>query len=56
MALTLVRPQPRPERVMPRTVSTVVRVSTGPVGVLTVACLLTTGFLVAVSDLVARLG
>ncbi len=56
MALTLVRPEARPERVLPRTVSTVVHLSTGPVGVLTAACLLTAGFLVAVSDLVARLG
>jgi hypothetical protein len=56
MALTLVRPQARPERARPRTLRTVAHVSTGPVGVLTAACLLTTGFLVAVSDLVARLG
>jgi hypothetical protein len=56
MALTLVRPQTRPERALPRTVRTVVHASTGPVGVLAAACLLTTGFLVAVSDLVARLG
>jgi hypothetical protein len=56
MALTLVRPEARAERALPRTVSTVVHVTTGPVGVLAAACLLTTGFLVAVSDLVARLG
>jgi hypothetical protein len=56
MALTLIRPQARHERALPRTVSTVLHVSTGPVGVLATACLLTAGFLVAVSDLVARLG
>jgi hypothetical protein len=56
MALTLARPETRTERTLPRTVSSVVHVTTGPVGILAAACLLTTGFLVAVSDLVARLG
>jgi hypothetical protein len=56
MALTLVRPEARAERALPRTISTVVHITTGPLGVLVAACLLTTGFLVGVSDLVARLG
>ena len=54
MALTLVRPQARPER--DRRLHAAVHVTTGPVGILAAACLLTTGFLVAVSDLVTRLG
>jgi len=54
MALTLVRPQARPER--GRRLHAAVHVTTGPVGILAAACLLTTGFLVAVSDLVTRLG
>jgi hypothetical protein len=56
MALTLVRPQTRSERALPRAVTTVVHVGTGPVGILAAACMLTTGFLFAVSDLVTRLG
>ena len=54
MALTLVRPQARPERA--RRLHTAAHVTTGPVGILVAACALTTGFLMAVSDLVTRLG
>jgi hypothetical protein len=54
MALTLVRPETRDERAS--RLRTAAHVTTGPVGVLAAACLLTTGFLVAVSDLVSRLG
>jgi len=53
MALTLVRPQARHERAR---LHTAVHVTTGPVGILVAACALTTGFLMAVSDLVTRLG
>jgi len=56
MALTLVRPQTRPERALPRTLRAAVDVTTGPAGILAASCLLTTGFLLAVSDLVTRLG
>jgi len=54
MALTLQRP--RTGTVRPSAVRSVVSATTGPVGVLAAACLLTAGFLVAVSDLVTRLG
>ena len=56
MALTLDRPQARSGRALPRTVSSVVHVTTGPLGILAAACVLTTGFLVAVADLASRLG
>jgi hypothetical protein len=56
MALTLVRPDARPERAVERRLHAAVHVTTGPVGILAAACLLTTGFLVAMSDLVTRLG
>ena len=54
MALTLQRPRTGADR--PSAVRSAVSVTRGPVGVLAAACLLTTGFLVAVSDLVTRLG
>ena len=54
MALTLQRP--RSDADHRSAVRTAVSVTTGPLGVLTAACLLTTGLLVAVSDLVTRLG
>jgi hypothetical protein len=56
MALIQVRPQTRPERALPRRLTTALHLSTSPVGILAAASLLTTGFLVAVSDLVTRLG
>jgi hypothetical protein len=54
MALTLQRPRTGADR--PSAVRSAVSATTGPVGVLAAACLLTAGFLVAVSDLVTRLG
>lgn len=54
MALTLQRPRTGAER--RHVTRSVVALSTGPVGVLAAAALLTAGFLAAVSDLVTRLG
>ncbi len=54
MALTVQRPRTRTRH--PHGLRAVVSVSTGPAGVLAAACLLTTVFLLAVSDLVTRLG
>jgi len=56
MALTLQRPRTGAAHPVPSAVRTAVAVTTGPVGVLAAACLLTAGFLAAVSDLVTRLG
>jgi hypothetical protein len=54
MALTAPRPRARTRH--PHGLHAVVAVSTGPVGVLLAACLLTTVFLAAIADLVTRLG
>lgn len=54
MALTVQRPRARTQH--PHGLRAVVTLSTGPFGVLAAACLLTTVFLLAVSDLVTRLG
>jgi hypothetical protein len=54
MALTA--PRPRARTLRPHGLRAVVDVTTGPVGVLTAACLLTTVFLAAVANLVTRLG
>jgi hypothetical protein len=54
MALTVQRPRARTRHL--HGLRSVISVSTGPAGVLTAACLLATVFLLAVSDLVTRLG
>ncbi|HSN07170.1 MAG TPA: hypothetical protein VLV82_07465 [Candidatus Angelobacter sp.] len=54
MALTVQRPRARTRH--PHGMHAVVTVSTGPLGVLVAAGLLTTAFLLAVSQLVTRLG
>jgi hypothetical protein len=58
MALTLQRPVEAevPDRLRVTRRPGLVALGTGPIGVLAAACLLTTGFLVAVADLVSRLG
>ncbi len=67
MDLTLIRHEARPTasapvpmpghlRPRPRRLRAAATVLTGPAGVLAASALLATGFLLAVSDLVARLG